>query len=242
MEIRPDYRNLLTFEVAEMGLPDAMVDIAANIFDDFSPERSDEEVTLMRKYLNDVAENECLPLKKRAYTQMLLGSSYYFAEDYEEAIKWYELAAQNNNFRAMCYLGYCHLYGNGTPVNYKKAYEFFAKSAYFGYANAMYKLGDMYYYGNHVEKDENAAFFWYSEANLNHTHGLDEADILLRLGRCYHYGHGVMKDNKKALELLSKAEVLFIHMVEAEAPFSRITLPKVTELLENVRKEIYEEL
>nr|AGS53406.1 hypothetical protein [uncultured bacterium contig00025] len=47
----------------------------------------------------------------------------------------------------MCNLGYCYYYGRDMEINYEKAYDCFSRSAFLGNANAMYKLGDMFFYG-----------------------------------------------------------------------------------------------
>lgn len=66
----------------------------------------------------------------------MLGECYYFAEQLEEALKWYEKAAQKNHAGALYSAGYMHYYGEGTRPNHRKAIDFLTRAATAGNADA----------------------------------------------------------------------------------------------------------
>ena len=107
--------------------------------------------------------------------------------------------------------------------------------------NAMYKLGDMYYYGNHVKEDKDAAYYWYCEALENFNGNDFVANIKYRLGLCYLYGHGTRKNELLALEYLQAAELEFFRLIDDGDKFAELTLPKVKIELEKVREILYSE-
>ena len=70
-----------------------------------------------------------------------------------------------------------------------------------GDANAQYKLGDCYYYGNGISQNYIEAVEWYSKA-------ANQGNIYAQynLGTCYEYDHGVTtQDYEKAFEWYTKA-------------------------------------
>ena len=87
---------------------------------------------------------------------LAVGCAAYTNGNYEKAMKCYETAAAKGVTQALVNLGYCHYYGRVTPVNYEKAFQCFSKAvATDGDVSpeAYFKLGDMYLWGNYVEKD-----------------------------------------------------------------------------------------
>ena len=89
-------------------------------------------------------------------------------EDYQGALRWYELAANNGGSTgAMSNMGRIYYYGKGVDVDYKVAYEYFMKAARTA-ANksAMSYLGEMYEKGRYVKADFETACYWYREAAL----------------------------------------------------------------------------
>jgi TPR repeat protein len=79
--------------------------------------------------------------------------------------------------------------------DYKKAVEYFERSAELGYSYAYNYLGIVYEYGEGVKKDYAKAFFNYSKAaELKNIYGL------YNVARCYRYGIGVKKDINKVIK------------------------------------------
>ena len=144
-----------------------------------------------------------------------LGTLYYegryVRQDYQKAFELYKIAADAGESKAISNLGYCYYYGRHQEVDYDKAYEYFLKGALlFDDANCLYKLGDMYLQGYHVEKNERYAYQLYERAMFEcyGDDGRPDAslpDIMQRLGQCYLYGIGISPDVPKALTLLNNA-------------------------------------
>lgn len=145
-----------------------------------------------------------------------LGSLYYtgrgVAQDYAEAFRLYQIAADAGELRGICNLGYCHYYGRTGTVDYEKAYHYFALGALlFDDANCLYKLGDMYQRGYHVETNPKYAYLLYTRALKamdDSTHDC-MGDIQLRIGKCSLYGIGTAKDVERANGYLHTALLNF---------------------------------
>jgi TPR repeat protein len=112
-----------------------------------------------------------------------------------------------------------------------------------GNSNAMYRLGDMFFYGHHVKEDKDAAFFWYEKALEDMEYwdedSREEASVKHRLGKCYLYGHGTDVDALQALEYLAEAEISFIKLIEKGNDLAKLSLPDVKMELENARAAVY---
>ena len=74
---------------------------------------------------------------KDADAQYRLGLCYEYGEgvtqSYEEAVKWYRLAAEQNNADAQNRLGLCYEYGNGVQQSYRNAAKWYCKAENNGY-------------------------------------------------------------------------------------------------------------
>ena len=69
-----------------------------------------------------------------------------------------------------------------------------------GNAEAQYKLGNKYFFGDGVIKDYSQAVYWYRKAAKN-----NEVKAQCSLGYCYETGNGVKKDLKEAVDWYRKA-------------------------------------
>lgn len=67
----------------------------------------------------------------------MLGECYYFAQQFENALKWYEQAAQKNHVDALYSSGYMYYHGEGTHVNHEKAIDFLKRAAAAGVVDAI---------------------------------------------------------------------------------------------------------
>lgn len=83
---------------------------------------------------------------------------------------------------------------------YKAEYEERLPEAEKGVASAQNRIGEMFEYGQGVERNLDAAFSWYSKAA---EQGL--IDAVHNLARSYNFGSGVEVDYKKAEELYRRA-------------------------------------
>jgi TPR repeat protein len=73
--------------------------------------------------------------------------------DYDQAAKWYRLAATQGNAKAQANLGVMYAEGQGMQQDYSIAAEWFLKAAEQGYAPAQHNLGLLYVRGRcHVQR------------------------------------------------------------------------------------------
>ena len=127
------------------------------------------------------------------------------------------MAAENGNRQAQENLGYCYYYGRNMPVDYEKAFHYFALGAFDGHLVSLYKIGDMYMNGYYVPKNEKEAFLIYEHCMNTMT---DEAaryaagPVYLRLGKAFLYGKGTEANAQTALICFQKAEVFLYGMVK----------------------------
>lgn len=84
---------------------------------------------------------------------MELGGYYYEKQNFDLAIKYYELAALQEYVPAYMGLGYIWYYGRTGENDYKKAFEYYEKARVKGDPISAYKIADMYKNGYYVEKD-----------------------------------------------------------------------------------------
>lgn len=103
-----------------------------------------------------------------------------------EAARQGDIAAQNA-------IGVCYYNGDGVEQDYKKAAEWFWKTAEKGNVTGQYNLGYMYDYGKGFEQDYKQAIYWYQKAA-----GQGHKNSLNNLGVMYEYGRGVQKDYAQA--------------------------------------------
>ncbi len=100
-----------------------------------------------------------------------LGKMYYegtgVAQNYNEAFKCFQKAADNGVTGAYTWLGVMYYDGQGVAQNYEKAFLWTKKAAENGAANAYVGLGVMYCNGQGVVQNYNEAFKWYQKAADN---------------------------------------------------------------------------
>ncbi len=84
--------------------------------------------------------------------------------------------------------------------NYAEAAKLWEIAAAMGNAEAQYKIGECYYYGNDVEEDYEEACKWYRKAAEQ-----GNSDAQFMLGECYYNGDGVALDYDEAYKWYGKA-------------------------------------
>lgn len=128
------------------------------------------------------------------------GLKSYQAEDYPNALLWFEKAVENNDPNAQFYLGYCYFMGLGVDQDYEKAALLFDKSAQKGTRAAQHNLGCLYFNGWGVEENrEKAVELFRKSAEQGY------ADAQNNLGYCYDHGLGVERDYDEAAKWYRKA-------------------------------------
>ena len=220
-------------EMNKEEAPEAYKYLADNIADD---ELLEEDPFVIANDLLECDKQDSLPKVVRDFIVELfsisyengngdamndIGSQYYdgshgFEQDFSKAVYCYKLAAEKGSRQAQENLGYCYYYGRNMPVDYEKAFHYFALGAFDGHLISLYKIGDMYRNGYYVEKNLVEAYQIYSRCLDTMT---DEAapicagPIFLRAGNALLHGEGVEEDPKRALVCFQKAEYFLYGMV-----------------------------
>ena len=175
-----------------------------------------------------------------------MGSMYYtgtyLEQDYKEAARLYTIAADAGEEEAICNLGYCYYYGRHQEVDYKKAYEYYSLGALmFRNPSCIYKLGDMYRNGYHVEKNEHHAIHLYfaamNAAMADEYHGDAIADIDLRLGTAFLHSNVLEHDAENALFHLNRALTLFYQRRKND-PFVKGLIASTKDLIAEAVEEL----
>ena len=113
---------------------------------------------------------ELLPLVQGedADTQYSLGSMYHDGkggpQDFQQAFKWYERAAEQGNADAQYCLGMMYDEGKGIPQDYQEALKWIRRAAEQGDSRSQFLLGVHYESGDHAPNDYVLAYKWYNLA------------------------------------------------------------------------------
>ncbi len=122
------------------------------------------------------------------------------AQDFDEATKWYELAAKSGLAQAQYTLGVAHYTGIGAPRNYLQAARWYEKAARQGDARSQNNLGYLYESGKGVRQNHATAVEWYRLAAES-----GNVNAQVNLGNAYRVGRGVEPDHELAIAWLRKA-------------------------------------
>jgi len=141
---------------------------------------------------------------KEASAHYDLAVQYYegngVQQDYPQALKWFQEAAQQGHPQAQYKLGVMYSFGQGVPQNSSEAVKWFRKAAEQGLPAAQYSLGVMYATGQGVELDPVAAAELYTRAA---EQGSVAAQYIL--GVIYSKGEGVTRDSETAVQWYTRA-------------------------------------
>ena len=118
----------------------------------------------------------------------------------EEAVRWYRMAAEQEDAWGQFLLGMCYSDGRGVVQDDQEAAAWVRKSADQGLVAAQYSLGVMYGKGEGVPEDSSEAIKWYRKAA---EQGFAQAQ--LALGWSYFAGSGVDKDLAEGLRWFRSA-------------------------------------
>ena len=133
------------------------------------------------------------------------GNQYYDQKNYEDAAKWYQQSANDNNAEGMTSLGYMYANGLGVKADYSVAAKWYIKGAENGNARAMSYIGMLKENGAGVTKNLKEAFTWYTKAaNSGNATGM------FNLARMYETGTGVSKDLMQALKWYKNAASKYV--------------------------------
>lgn len=130
---------------------------------------------------------------------LILSLCHLFADD--PNVQALQAAAAKGDPAAEQELGRVYQLGQGVPVDFAKALDWYRKSAAQGNAKAMHNLGYMYHFGQGVTADQKAAVSWFLKAA-----GKDLPAAELALGMAYRSGTlGLAKNLPEAKKWLEKA-------------------------------------
>lgn len=173
-----------------------------------------------------------------------LGAMYYsgdwLPQNYDEAVRWYEVSAERGNSQGMVNLGYCYAYGRGSlRKNQNKAFKLFVKAALLdGNPEALWKLGDAYRDGNGVEQDSRMALELYEQAYGKLKPGDSaRARPAHHLAEMYLTGEGMDEPNPEAaFQLACEAELLYYREVAQGLEYYRPYIEQAKLLQEGARR------
>ncbi len=114
--------------------------------------------------------------------------------DYDEAVKWARLSAEQNNGDGLWALGRSYQSGSGIDYDMDKAIECFKRGAQLGNPPCKYNLGCEYLSGTSIGEDQPKGFALVKEAAEE-----GYAYAFKDLGDCYLHGTGCEKDANDAL-------------------------------------------
>ncbi len=111
--------------------------------------------------------------------QNLLGVIHEFHRgdqaDYQAAIRWYQLAADQGERFAPYNLGHLYRTGKAGVRDLTKAVEYYKMSAERGFGEAQFSLGVMYFEGSGTAVDMDMAKYWWEKAQSNGVARAEEA-------------------------------------------------------------------
>jgi TPR repeat protein len=123
--------------------------------------------------------------------------------DYQEARRWYVLAAEAGQSGAMNNLGLMYALGHGVSQDLSEAIKWWIKAADSGSVAALTNIATMYYTGLGVPQSYPEAAKWF---HLAADKG--DADAMNTLGLMYTQGLGVTRNRRKAMKLFEQSAYL----------------------------------
>ncbi len=185
-------------------------------------ENIDETVTLSIDEIYDNFVQNKVDIKNgivaidRNHNMTQMGIDALEEENYEEARKYLEIAAEQGDVTAQVQLGDCYsalcfmdltredcIEENrewSLEEDERRAYEWYMKAAEQDYPYAQCMVGECYYYGRSVKQSYKQAYEWYMKAAEQ-----DDPDAQYMVGECYYYGRSVKQSYKQAYEWYMKA-------------------------------------
>jgi uncharacterized protein len=154
---------------------------------------------------SEVEFEETLTLAERNNPSSQLKLGQYFEivrKDKWEALKWYELAAQQGHAGAQIILGSLYRTDHWVKKDHSQAIKWFLKAAEQGEAYAQLHLGCMLYNGEGTERNYQLAAKWFWRAA---EHGETQSQCIL--AGMYADGVGIEKDYLQAYALFNLASV-----------------------------------
>jgi TPR repeat protein len=163
--------------------------VCINIFGQSPIDSSDQTSQISIKKIKILTLNELNELinKNNTAAQNELGERYLYGKgvikDFNEAFRWFSLAANSKNSEAQTNLGRIYYLGYGVPKDIQKSIGWLKLAAENGNASAASFLSLIYFRGNGVPEDKKAGFKWLLLAAEN-----GDPDSQYSIGEAYYYG------------------------------------------------------
>ena len=128
---------------------------------------AEEYRQMQSDYLKEITEKKLQRYAEEGEwrAQFEMGLIHANRQNYEEAIRWYQMAADNGSSGAMRNIGMFYYYGQGRPVDYHVAYDWFMSAIHCAAnTHAMFLVGEMFEKGLYVDKNIQTAISWYQKA------------------------------------------------------------------------------
>ena len=145
-------------------------------------------------------------------------------QDYAEAAKWIQQAADKGHAEAQTTIGAMFLLAKGEPQNDAQAAEWFRKAAEQGFPAAQFALGSLLSEGRGVPKSDAEAAIWWRRAAEK-----GDAAAQVNLGAAYQLGNGVPVDF---------SESYFWYKVGSTQENNGVTPQNLAELLKTVGSKL----
>lgn len=162
--------------------------------------KPESEETALQKLTREAAEGNLNAQLTLGYVYLYGDSSIQADQDYEQAFKYYEMAANQNDNVAINNLGSLYYSGIGTSRDILKATQMFSKAAELGNTEAMVNLAFIYIssQGELYRPQEAIQLFGKASEAKNPT-----ADFML--GYAYYKGFYIEKNYLRAFKLIKRA-------------------------------------
>lgn len=103
---------------------------------------------------------DSVAIKKEAAENYEKGNKYWKAKEWDKALTYYEMAAEEGNSEAQYLLGLLCIEGKRVIKDVDKGIEWLSKAGMQGHKDAQFNLASIYYQGKIVPKDTQVAEYW----------------------------------------------------------------------------------
>jgi hypothetical protein len=128
------------------------------------------------------------------------GNKAYQGQDYNEAMRWFRMAASQGDAVAEDDVGELYFFGHGVPVDYAQAMVWYRRSAAQNNATAQDGIGALYARGQGVAVNYGEALKWFRQSADQ-----GNSDAANWLGYFYTHGLGVSMSVTEAQEWYAKS-------------------------------------
>jgi TPR repeat protein len=155
------------------------------------------------EYQNSLLMCACVSEHGDTEVQFQVGFAYEHIDsepNYDEAHKWYSMAAERSHGEAIYHLGLLYEEGLGVSQDYQKVNELYERANQQNSDDALYRLGTLYHHGKGIEADLKKAVDYYKRAAEQ-----GNPKYQCELGRLYEDGKLVEKNLLETLKWYTKA-------------------------------------